>query len=78
MSDEYIKAIKALANGTGNVLDVMKAINKPYTDEKTGVSANTLGGYNFTKVRILLTVVKTQTLQRLLISNTYLKSKQLN
>ena len=48
LSDEYIKAIKALANGTGNVLDVMKAINKPYTDEKTGVSANTLGGYNFT------------------------------
>lgn len=48
LSDEYIKAIKALADGTGNVLDVMKAINKPYTDEKTGVSANTLGGYNFT------------------------------
>lgn len=48
LSDEYIQAIKALANGTGNVLDVMKAINKPYTDEKTGVSANTLGGYNFT------------------------------
>lgn len=48
LSDEYIQAIKALANGTGNVLDVMKAINKPYTDENTGVSANTLGGYNFT------------------------------
>ena len=48
LSDEYIKAIKALADGTGNVLDVMKAINKPYTDEKTGVSANSLGGYNFT------------------------------
>lgn len=48
LSDDYIKAIKALANGTGNVLDVMKAINKPYTDEKTGVSANSLGGYNFT------------------------------
>ena len=48
LSDEYIQAIKALANGTGNVLDVMKAINKPYTDEKIGVSANTLGGYNFT------------------------------
>ena len=48
LSDEYIQAIKALANGTGNVLDVMKAINKPYTDEKTGVSANSLGGYNFT------------------------------
>lgn len=48
LSDEYVKAIKALANGTGNVLDVMKAINKPYTDEKTGVSANSLGGYNFT------------------------------
>ena len=48
LSDEYIQAIKDLANGTGNVLDVMKAINKPYTDEKTGVSANTLGGYNFT------------------------------
>ena len=48
LSDEYIKAIKALANGTGNVLDVMKAINKPYTDEKTGVSASSLSGYNFT------------------------------
>ncbi|WP_077805522.1 SEC10/PgrA surface exclusion domain-containing protein [Streptococcus mitis] len=48
LSEEYIKAIKDLANGTGNVLDVMKAINKPYTDEKTGVSANSLGGYNFT------------------------------
>ena len=48
LSEEYIQAIKALANGTGNVLDVMKAINKPYTDEKTGVSANSLGGYNFT------------------------------
>ena len=48
LSEEYIQAIKALANGTGNVLDVMKAINKPYTDEKTGVSASSLGGYNFT------------------------------
>ena len=48
LSDEYIQAIKALANGTGNVLDVMKAINKPYTDEKTGVSASSLSGYNFT------------------------------
>lgn len=48
LSDEYIKAIKALADGTGNVLDVMKAINKPYTDEKTGVSASSLSGYNFT------------------------------
>ena len=48
LSDEYIKAIKALANGTGNVLDVMKAINKPYTDENTGVSASSLSGYNFT------------------------------
>lgn len=48
LSDEYIQAIKDLANGTGNVLDVMKAINKPYTDEKTGVSASSLSGYNFT------------------------------
>lgn len=48
LSEEYIQAIKALANGTGNVLDVMKAINKPYTDEKTGVSASSLSGYNFT------------------------------
>jgi len=48
LSDEYIKAIKALANGTGNVLDVLNAVDKPYTDEKTGVSASTLDGYNFT------------------------------
>ena len=48
LSDEYIQAIKALANGTGNVLDVLNAVDKPYTDEKTGVSAYTLDGYNFT------------------------------
>lgn len=48
LSDEYIQAIKALANGTGNVLDVLNAVDKPYTDEKTGVSASTLDGYNFT------------------------------
>ena len=48
LSDEYIKAIKALADGTGNVLDVLNAVDKPYTDEKTGVSASTLDGYNFT------------------------------
>ena len=48
LSDEYIQAIKALANGTGNVLDVLNAVDKPYTDEKTGVSASTLDGFNFT------------------------------
>ena len=48
LSDEYIKAIKALANGTGNVLDVINAVDKPYTDEHTGVSASTLDGFNFT------------------------------
>lgn len=48
LSDEYIKAIKALANGTGNVLDVKKAVGKPYIDAKTGVSASNLFNYNFT------------------------------
>ena len=48
LSDEYIQAIKALANGTGNVLDVLNAVDKPYIDEKTGVSASTLDGFNFT------------------------------
>ena len=48
LSDEYIKAIKALANGTGNVLDVKKAVGKPYIDAKTGVGADSLFSYNFT------------------------------
>ena len=48
LSDEYIKAIKALANGTGNVLDVKKAVGKPYIDAKTGVGADSLFNYNFT------------------------------
>ncbi|MGQ3448461.1 SEC10/PgrA surface exclusion domain-containing protein [Streptococcus pneumoniae] len=48
LSDEYIKAIKALANGTGNVLDVKKAVGKPYIDAKTGVGASSLFNYNFT------------------------------
>lgn len=48
LSDEYIKAIKALANGTGNVLDVRKAVGKPYIDAKTGVGASNLFNYNFT------------------------------
>ena len=48
LSDEYIKAIKALANGTGNVLDVKKAVGKPYIDAKTGVGAESLFNYNFT------------------------------
>ena len=48
LSDEYIKAIKALANGTGNVLDVKKAVGKPYIDAKTGVGASNLFNYNFT------------------------------
>lgn len=48
LSDEYIKAIKALANGTGTVLDVKKAVGKPYIDAKTGVGASSLFNYNFT------------------------------
>ena len=48
LSDEYIKAIKALANGTGTVLDVKKAVGKPYIDAKTGVGASNLFNYNFT------------------------------
>ena len=48
LSDEYIKAIKALANGTGNVLDVEDAAGKPYIDAKTGVGADSLLNYNFT------------------------------
>lgn len=48
LSDEYIKAIKALANGTGNVLDVEEAAGKPYIDAKTGVGADSLLNYNFT------------------------------
>ena len=48
LSDEYIKAIKALANGTGSVLDVKKAVGKPYIDAKTGVGASSLFNYNFT------------------------------
>lgn len=48
LSEEYIKAIKALANGTGNVLDVKKAVGKPYIDAKTGVGASNLFNYNFT------------------------------
>ena len=49
LSDEYIKAIKALADGTGTADAVDKAVYEtPYTNEKTGVSASTLFGYNFT------------------------------
>ena len=49
LSDEYIKAIKALANGTGTTDEVRKAVYKtPYTDEVTGVSAKSLNAFNFT------------------------------
>ena len=49
LSDEYIKAIKALANGTGTVDAVRKAALKtPYTDEETGVGAKSLRDFNST------------------------------
>ena len=49
LSDEYIKAIKALANGTGTADAVRKAaIKTPYTDEETGVGAKSLRDFNST------------------------------
>ena len=49
LSDEYIKAIKALANGTGTADAVRKAALKtPYTDEETGVGAKSLRDFNST------------------------------
>ena len=49
LSDEYIKAIKALANGTGATDAVRKAALKtPYKDEETGVGAKSLRDFNST------------------------------
>lgn len=49
LSEEYIQAIKALANGTGTADAVRKAaIKTPYTDEETGVGAKSLRDFNST------------------------------
>ena len=49
LSQGYIDAIKALANGTGTADEVRKAVYKtPYTDEVTGVSAKSLNAFNST------------------------------
>ena len=49
LSDEYIKAIKDLANGKGTADAVRKAALKtPYTDEETGVGAKSLRDFNST------------------------------
>ena len=49
LSGEYIKAIKALDNGTGTADAVRKAALKtPYTDEETGVGAKSLRDFNST------------------------------
>lgn len=49
LSQGYIDAIKALANGTGTTDEVRKAVYKtPYTDEVTEVSAKSLNSFNFT------------------------------
>lgn len=49
LSQGYIDAIKALANGTGTADAVRKAVLKtPYVDEETGVGANSLKDFNST------------------------------
>lgn len=49
LSQGYIDAIKALANGTGTADAVRKAaIKTPYTDEETGVGAKSLRDFNST------------------------------
>ncbi|MGR5846788.1 SEC10/PgrA surface exclusion domain-containing protein [Streptococcus pneumoniae] len=49
LSQGYIDAIKALANGTGTADAVRKAALKtPYTDEETGVGAKSLRDFNST------------------------------
>lgn len=49
LSQGYIDAIKALANGTGTADAVRKAALKtPYMDEKTGVGAKSLKDFNST------------------------------
>ena len=47
LSQGYIDAIKALANGTGTTDAVRKeALKTPYTDEETGVGAKSLRDFN--------------------------------
>ena len=49
LSQGYIDAIKALANGTGTADEVRKeAYNTPYKDEVTGVGAKSLRDFNST------------------------------
>ena len=49
LSQGYIDAIKALANGTGTTDAVRKeALKTPYTDEETGVGAKSLRDFNST------------------------------
>ena len=49
LSQGYIDAIKALANGTGTADEVRKAAyNTPYKDEVTGVGAKSLRDFNST------------------------------
>lgn len=49
LSQGYIDAIKALANGTGTVDEVRKeALKTPYVDEETGVGAGSLRDFNST------------------------------
>lgn len=49
LSQDYIDAIKALANGTGTADAVRKAALKtPYMDEETGVGAKSLKDFNST------------------------------
>ena len=49
LSQGYIDAIKALANGTGTADAVRKAVLKtPYMDEETGVGAKSLKDFNST------------------------------
>lgn len=52
LSQGYIDAIKALANGTGTTDAVRKAVLRtPYMDEETGVSADSLRDFNSTGKR---------------------------
>lgn len=49
LSQGYIDAIKALANGTGTVDEVDTAVYEvPYTDPKSGASADSLSDFNST------------------------------
>ena len=52
LSQGYIDAIKALANGTGTADAVRKAVLRtPYMDEETGVSSDSLRDFNSTGKR---------------------------